>query len=213
MKAPRIALGLVALVLTLPAVTPASACQVAANLIANCGFPTDTANWSILNVGGTWGTLAFSGSDGATPGTGPGSAEVVAAMNGPGDFRAGVMQCIGAATGVPDVPTDTYNAGGDARLVTAAIGDASCSMDVVGFTSNDCSTGLVAPASGSGSFAVGNTWVQGNIPGFAVVSIPNVLSVRLFIACTHTVPFTMHFDDLFFGVGLTPVELQSFTIE
>ena len=197
----------VALTLIVSAVAMADCGAEPSNLITNCGLDTDASGWSFAQ-----GTCARTGSDGSSV---VGSYECDSASDGFGGQRAVVDHtCI--STGV--VGGSSYGYGFDAKL---ASGDGSssavnCTISLSEFSDAACSVPVgVAPVSSVVSLntAAPTAFVQN--PSATLNSDMTTQSISLRVTCAQSSPssaYTVRLDDFFLGVGLMPVELQSFSV-
>lgn len=170
-------------------------CQVAGNLVTNCGFNADITGWT---------------SSIADP--------ACIHNNADGSSAVGNSQCGGQAVGVFVVqltstcidvaPNTTYGFGADFRLVSSG-GTVNCFARAEAHTNNTCETG-VFPTDTPGINPTAASYTQAS--GSMTTGVAQE-SVVMRIQCSSDADFVVHLDDAFFGIDLTPVELQEFSVE
>lgn len=189
--------GLLLCVLAFATVASAN-CANPMNLVTNCNFSLDLAGWTLLR--GTW-TQNADGSSQA------GSANGISADFG--NEEAQINQCIDVA------PSTTYGVGFDVRLISG-VTPGSCEVRVQPWSTNNCQTGTalpgsVVPASGTPTASFSQIGGADNF-----TSTGSTEGVTLSVRClgnTSDGAYTVRFDDVFFGVGQLPVELQEFQVD
>lgn len=219
MRIPRRALlrGLVASVL-LGLALPAAA----QNLLANGDFNGALTSWnnygSAVPADGTRSYAAFPEDAGAAATSGSAQLQLGAAATG--GVQIGLSQC------VPVVGSQTYNYGARAKLPTGqSSGQARALVDVVFFSDGACVTpqnlGELQGLMIGTAYALDDSAWRG-IPGTvsttagSVVSPPGAGSAQFRILIERAngaQAATARFDRAFFGVNLTPVQLQSYSVE
>lgn len=202
MRFKQVVLHLVGAVLVLglgaPAVTWAD-CAIAGNLVTNCNFAGGITNWNQL-----LGTFSHEPTDGSSS---AGSMHGVSEDNGNGfwlDFR----QCI-----TNPVDTTLYNFGMDVRSTFGTLN--GCRIGAQTCNGTSCGAGCVVTQATTNLNTVTGTWTQTS-GGTGQITTLAGGSVLLIAACgngSETSTYTVRFDDIFFGVGLVPVELQTFEVE
>jgi hypothetical protein len=173
---------------------PAYPCDVPGNDLNNCGFAVDvTTNWT-----NPVGTCSH---DGAVGSSAVGSASCTSSFNGV-QHQVTLRQC------TPDAVDDTYGFGADGRLDG---GTPICNVNVQSFTDDGCT----APTGNSDSSTLTpgvGVFAQSALADFATGFGTSSLQIEVVCAGTPN-PFTIHLDDFFAGVGLTPVTVERFTVE
>lgn len=177
---------------------PAWPCQSGGNLVLECGFPdaSFTPPWTV-----EVGTCSHSTSASNTP-----FSLQCDSVDNTTNNVVRIIQCLSA--------TDAdYAYGADASLV-ANNTVPTCTVEVSDFTGALCSTNVnsastpLVPASAP-------TYSQSSPATYNTDA--NTVSVQVMIRCSAPTgageAFTIRFDDVFVGVGLTPVELQEFSVE
>jgi hypothetical protein len=185
----------------LPFADPARACHHPDNLLAssNCGF-------SSVGTMAPWGNSGCvqNAAINSSQSSEVGAAVCDGVVQGNGTFQISINQCLNAATGAA-----SYDFGFDAQLVS---GDPSCSIGVSLFSADDCVSGggvLLADAS-SGVALQQNVWNQSAAQS---VGDAGTSSASVTILCSSIADFVVNLDDVFIGVGLVPVELQTLSVD
>lgn len=170
------------------------------NLLTNCGFPSNVAGWTPEGGGS-----ALFVHDPVQGNTLPGAAHVSA------DNSVGTSQCFSVLPGNYGFGMHGSNIAGNSSNVLI------CTVTVQGFSALGCGAGTAVGAAlshsaGFTNFTAGADWVTMNNTG---TLLPTVQSALFRIACLAPGASLADafFDDLFFGVGLTPVELLRFSVE
>lgn len=195
---PQFVAAILVLGLGAPTVTWAD-CAIAGNLVTNCNFAGGIANWAQ-----GLGTFSHEPTDGSSS---AGSMHGVAEDNGNGfwlDFR----QCI-----TNPVDNTLYNFGLDVRSTFGTL--SNCRLGVQTCTAASCGGVCGGTQAQSGLDTVTGAWTQTS-GGTGQITTLVGGSVLLIAACgngSETSTYTVRFDDIFFGVGLVPVELQTFEVE
>ena len=182
--------------------TSAWPCQVAGNLVTNCGFPTNTSSWTVDS-----GTCAHNTADGSSA---AGNIECDA-IDSDGRFVFLISQCITPASG------DTYGYGADAQRVSGGTGNLSCQIALADHADLTCSSNI---NSGNTSWPPGTgIYTQSSSASFGA-DLTFTQSIRVSISCIvisiyspDFADFVVRIDDVFVGIGLVPVELQEFSVE
>jgi hypothetical protein len=188
-RRPLAAVLLLALVAAAPAL--AAPCQVPENKIPNCGFDANIDGWGALE-----GSVSHQPNEGSS---GLGSLEAVSEE--PADVSASYGNCItGLTSGV-------HGFGADARSTNETT---SCVFILFPYDGPNCDLAqlgnqlTVQGSAGFGSFS--------NIDG--TVDLPaGTESADLSFECDSVADFTALLDGFYLGVELTPVALQSFSVE
>lgn len=194
----------------------------AQNLLANGDFNGALTSWtnfgSAVPADGTRSYAPFPDDAGAVPTSG--SAQLQLGALATGGVQIGLSQC------VPVIGSQAYNYGARAKLPTGqSTGQARALVDVVFFSDAACATpqnlgeqqGLLV---GTAYALDDSAWrgVPGTVPTTAgsVVSPPGAGSAQFRILIERAngaQAATARFDRAFFGVNLTPVQLQSYSVE
>lgn len=194
----------------------------AQNLLANGDFNGALGSWSnfgsAVPADGTRSYAPFPDDAGAVAGSGSAQLQLGAAATF--GVQIGLSQC------VPVIASQAYNYGARVKLPTGqSTSQARALVDVVFFSDGACTTaqnlgeqqGLVVGT----AYALDDTiWrgIPGTVPTTAgsVVSPPGAGSVQFRILIERAggaQAATARFDRAFFGVNLTPVQLQSYSVE
>lgn len=186
------------------ALAPAWAnCNQAGNLIgSNCNFDVagDVSNWTVVNAD----SCVHNAADGSS---GVGNMECNA-VSSSGNFVVRVNFCM--TSGV--AASTNYGYGADARFVSTAGTVPTCTVEASDWSGANCSTNINGATT---PLAPGVTYTQSTAASYATGGTATTARVELFCISANVGAgdFVVRFDDAFFGVGLTPVELQQFSVE
>jgi hypothetical protein len=171
-------------------------CNVAGNLVTNCGFDTDLTSWTseIANP-----ACAHNAADGSSA---VGNSECGAAADGGFLVQLSNTACIDVA------PSTSYGLGGDFRLFSG--GTVNCLVQADASTDNSCTAPAGFTHNSPGINPTTGSYTQAS--GFITTGASHE-SVRIRIVCSSSEDFVIRIDDVFFGLGLTPVKLQEFSVE
>lgn len=179
-----------------------------------CGFDTPasvdvaTGWWNMepqIPGDPLWGTVVHSASGGRTS---PGSMAGTSFDNGPPPMGwgplLGVRYCFPAAV----MTGESVGYGGWINVTTGSV--SFC--EVVLHTSNapDCSSPIEQVVT-TDSPAAG--WTKLNSADMMLTATADATHVEFRVGCYGMSDFTASYDDMFVGLGMVPVELQSFSIE
>jgi hypothetical protein len=183
-------------------------CQGAGNLIQSCGFATAadtvdaTSPWT-LSGAGIFGTYSHDAADGSSA---VGSLIGVTTADST-EQRVLFFQCVVAPA------AGTYGYGIDIRHSAPDAAFVQCALTIRTHATSDCS--------GSGTMvndvfttAFTGNWQQLSDVGTVIPAA--TASAKFEVHCfraTTVVAGTFRFDDAFFGIGLVPVDLQSFEVK
>ncbi len=175
------------------------ACQVGGNLIGNCGFTSGIAEWTVIA-----GSCSHNLSDGSSA---VGNINCSGAISG-FEESVSIRRCIS-----PISASTVYAFGFDLRVVSASPTEPQCQMT---WTTTDAAAcgGTPLDSAGTGFFSVPiGPYTQS--PAATFNSGVGAAAVNLTVQCTapNGSPYTVRFDDVFLGIGLTPVELESVSVE
>lgn len=189
----------IAWMLATTASRPAFACQVGGNLVSNCGFTSGIAEWTVIA-----GSCSPDVSDGSSAVGNINCSGVISGF----EESVSIRRCIS-----PISASTVYAFGFDLRVVAASPTAPQCQMT---WTTTDAAAcgGTPLDTAGTGYFGVvAGPYTQS--PSTSFNSGPSAAAVNLTIQCTapNGSPYTVRFDDVFLGIGLTPVELQSVSVE
>lgn len=173
-------------------------CNVAGNLVTNCGFDTNLTGWTSTVADPACAHNAADGSSAV------GNSECGAFLNAP-NFQLQL-----SSTACLDVnPSTTYGLGADFRLVSG--GTVNCLVRAEAHNDNTCTspnfsheTPVISPIT---------SYTQAS--GFITTGMTHG-SVLMRVLCDSPAAqgdFVVRIDDVFLSVGLTPVELQEFSVE
>jgi hypothetical protein len=182
---------------------PAWPCHDPANVNNNCGFTADitTGGWASTN-----GSCTHVASPSSSE-TGAASCAAGATFTFPGGpviWVVNFRQCTDNAS------PGTYGYGFDAQWVSGS--PVPCSISLIQTYDQDgCGGNPTGFGTGSDVTPVTGTYTQS--PATTFVAGPNTTSLLIRLSCSSSAPFTVLFDDVFAGVNLEPVELQSFAVE
>ncbi len=172
-------------------------CQSVNNLTTNCGFDTGISNWTQSS-----GTFSWERGDGNDA---PGCMEAVSQFI-PGEYVVQFEQCIS-----PVAPSTSYGFGGSVKLVSGGP-PAFCRITARNYDSPDCSGNPTSSQDvQTDSFSGG--WDQMNSQLTTDSATRSGLVIVFCYEFDPWIEFTVRFDDIFVGVDLVPVALQSFTVE
>ena len=173
-------------------------CQVFENKLLNCGFDGGTTNWSAAS-----GTLSHEAVDGRGN---PGSAQMVGPISATSEIRSDCVEVD---------PSTAYGFGIAHREITDALVNGNCILQVFFYqTLASCQAGGNSGVGSSISLDPGATWVlvNGTTPSPADDGSPGVFA-RLVVPCSSGPTHTIRYDDAFLGVGMTPVDLQHYSVD
>ena len=185
----RVVLGTVILLTLASQPVSGASCQVAANLIPNCGFDSNVNSWTGSQ------TPTHEPNDGRTE---LGSANVVSDA---GPAVVLISDCVAVS------PNTVYGFGGGHRLISGAPN--TCAFEARIFNLAGCTGGIAN--SGGLAFTPTGSWGHAN----STVNTLAGVSARLIPQCFGDPgeSFTLRFDDTFFGLDLVPVELQRLEVD
>ena len=187
-----------------------------------CGFDTPASvgpgAWGPIPVAlpgdPEWGTPVHSATGGRTS---PGTMQIDAALNSgfPTDYyAAGALLCLENMT---TSPGDSIGFGMYVSLNAVPAAGLYCEVSINTDTSTDCSLGSFEFTSASTTVPAAGNWTKLNAAGsFLNVTAGGGNSVALRVGCLDfegTQDFILSVDDVYVGLDMVPVSLQSFTIE
>lgn len=203
----------------LGAVAPASA----QNLLGNAAFDGSLASWANYGsaVPADGGRVYAAFPDDALGVAGSGSVQLTLGLAATAGTQVGIAQCVPVAAG------QNYNYG--ARLKQPSgqgtSGDARTMIDIVFYSDGACATSLnLGEGLGVGvgvAYPLSDeTWraVPGTVPtsGGSVVAPAGAASAQFRLLIERTASggaAVVHYDRAFFGMNLTPVQLQTYTVD
>lgn len=170
-------------------------CPDATNQITNCGFEVNLAGWINSSATMTRSTEA------ARTGSASLSLEAINAINPAEAWH----DCMALA------PSTVYNFGAFFRLSSSSAGSPEyCDVELLAFTTGDCTGATVYPTTANVNPAVG-VWTksQGSFN-----TGTSYASFRPVIRCQNAgAIFTVLTDDVYVGTGQVPVELTGFSAD
>jgi len=179
-----------------PAVLFADCSSIPENVVPACGFENDSdiLAWTEINGSVSLSTTVMHG--------GMGSGHLV-----PTDY--GTFHRVYIRSECFAYDTTAQFGYGAFFLLNTGLVDGFCVAGSNLYSNPDC-TGTSTMVGGPPQQPTISEWM---LSTSSWQSLPGYLSAALYIACDSDVAFTVFVDDSFFGTGLVPVELSSFTIE
>lgn len=179
---------------------PAWPCQIGGNLVDECGFPDATfaPPWTI-----EVGTCSHSSSASNSP-----FSLQCDSFDNTLNHQVRISQCLPAGTDA------VYAYGADASLFSNNTVP-TCTVEISDWSGPTCNVGNVDSASTPLVPGTAPTYNQSSPATYDTDATTD--SVQILIRCLAPTgageAFTIRLDDVFVGVGLTPVELQEFSVE
>lgn len=172
-------------------------CAVPGNLLQNCGFDTDLRGWDLRFGGYTREPV-----DGASH---PGSMTALARLS-PESAGLGFRQDVHGL-----LPDTQYGFGIRARLLNGTV--SYCTLFVRRYADVACTVPVPGAPEPAPGLVLSAGWSQATSVFLTGPAAP--ACARFSVSCTSfgAKLFSLRFDDAFLGVGLVPVELQSFSVE